>query len=76
MPSPLVPAVGAGLVSAAAFWWVAVGWLCPACDEVGECVWDAPCVGWFGGLLGAGLVVLAVAIPFRLLEGRWPGRKA
>jgi len=72
----LGPAVAAGMVSAAAFWWVTIGWLCPECDALGVCTWQPACVGWLGGVLGVVLIVLAFAIPFRLVEGRWPGRGA
>ena len=75
MARVLGPAIASGLVSAAAFWWVAIGWLCPDCDAVGECVWDAACVGWLGGPLAVVLVAIAVVVPYRLVEGRWP-RKA
>ena len=72
----LGPAVAAGLVSAAAFWWVVIGWVCPECDSLGVCTWRPPCVGWLGGLLGVALLALAFAIPFRLVERRWPWQAA
>ena len=75
MNRALVPAFGAGLVSALAFWWVFIGWLCPDCDAAGECVWRTSCVGWVGVPLALVLVGLALAVPYRLLEGRWPGRR-
>ena len=74
MARTLAPAIGAGLVGAAAFWWVTVEWLCRDCGP-GECAWDESCLGWLGVLLGIALVVLAMVIPYRLVEGRWPGRK-
>jgi hypothetical protein len=66
-------AIGAGLIGAAAFWWAAVTYFCADCVDT-VCSWKGSCLLGVGIPLAAVLVAVSVAVPFRLVEGRWPWR--
>ena len=67
----VAPAIGAGLLGSAAFWWVALQYLCADCGAA-ACEWSGGCVAGWGIPLAVVLVVVSIAVPARLVEGRWP----
>ena len=69
----LLPAVGAGLLGSAVFWWATVLYLCARCaDGLNACEWNGACAGGVGVPLAVVLVVISVLVPYRLVEQRWP----
>ena len=67
----IVPAVGAGLLGSAAFWWVTMQYLCADCDST-VCEWGGACLAGWGIPLAMMLIAVSFLVPFRLVEERWP----
>ena len=70
----LLPAFGAGLLGAIVFWWATVLYLCTECAEEpgSECSWSGSCLSGIGIPLAVVLVAIALLVPYRLVERRWP----
>ena len=69
----LLPAVAAGLLGAAVFWWVTVRYLCGECEGgMQACEWSGACLGGVGIPLALVLAAVSVLVPYRLVEQRWP----
>jgi hypothetical protein len=69
----LLPAIGAGLVGSAVFWWATLLYLCARCESgMSGCEWNGACVAGVGIPLAVVLAAVSVLVPYRLVEQRWP----